>query len=222
MKRKYQENVLHRQICKEICLEKYRKNVLHRQTMGNEWEEIQTIEKYHKNELHSQKVNAISTSDYHRNAEHKKQVLAGNKLRMQQMKENASDIDLFKQPCLDNVKDGPDFVFWLFRHQVVTCKKEDYNQRQRALITDDCCQWLATAIGQLWICYTCHFKISKGQVPPECVINNQRVGPILPELPCLNSLELHLTALPLHLLLPKSGQNVWSDDMRFSKHCPDQ
>lgn len=81
------------------------------------------------------------------------------------------------QQCLDKVKDGPDFVFWfcrrtLFRHPLVTCKTEDYNQRRRALFADDCCQWLAAAIGQLWTRYSCHFKINKGQVPPEYGINS--------------------------------------------------
>lgn len=60
-------------------METYRENALDRRTIGNEWEEIRAMGKYHRNELDSQKVNAVSTGEHHRDAEHKKQVLAGNK-----------------------------------------------------------------------------------------------------------------------------------------------
>nr|XP_061819389.1 uncharacterized protein LOC133608199 [Nerophis lumbriciformis] len=69
-------------------------------------------------------------------------------------------------------------------------------------------RWLQ---GQLWICFTCHSKISKGQFPAECWNNNLAVHLIPPELGCLNSLEQHLIALRIPfmkaLALPKGGQN---------------
>ncbi len=71
--------------------------------------------------------------------------------------------------------------------------------------------WLDTPRGKLWICYTCHYKINKGEIPPECARNNLKVHPIPPELSCLNSLEQHLIALHIPfmkmLALPKGGQN---------------
>ncbi|XP_075334585.1 uncharacterized protein LOC142395729 [Odontesthes bonariensis] len=61
------------------------------------------------------------------------------------------------------------------------------------------------------ICYTCHYKMSKGVMPPESVTNNLNVDIIPPQLACLNSLEQHLIALHIPfmkmLALPKGGQN---------------
>ncbi|XP_061883615.1 uncharacterized protein LOC133634970 [Entelurus aequoreus] len=65
--------------------------------------------------------------------------------------------------------------------------------------------------GHLWIYFSCHSKISKGQIPAECWNNNLAVHPIPPELGCLNSLEQHLIALRIPFMkavaLPKGGQN---------------
>lgn len=73
------------------------------------------------------------------------------------------------------------------------------------------CHWLDTAKAKLWICYTCHYKINKNEVPPESVKNHLEVHPIPPELACLNSLEQHLIALHIPfmkmLALLKGGQN---------------
>ena len=115
----------------------------------------------------------------------------------------------------------------MFRSQLLSCDREVYS---RSLATadiaetcisekflhrcsDDCvvpCQ-LVSSRGQLWICYTCHNKISKGQIPAECWVNTLMLDPIPPELACLNSLEQHLIALHIPfmkmLALPKGGQN---------------
>lgn len=54
----------------------------------------------------------------------------------------------------------------------------------------------------MWICYTCHFKLNKGLLLPECSVNRLRVDPILPELACLNSLDQHL--IKLHIPFMKN------------------
>lgn len=65
--------------------------------------------------------------------------------------------------------------------------------------------------GQLWICFTCHSKLKKGEMPAESAINNLELQPIPEELCSLNSLEQHLIALHITfmkmLALPKGGQN---------------
>ncbi|XP_042601481.1 uncharacterized protein LOC122140744 [Cyprinus carpio] len=136
------------------------------------------------------------------------------------------------QRFLDLVKDGPDFVCCvcqrlLFQHQVLSCNRYYYSTKTIGSIFEKCvsekylhkcdttcvmpCQWLDTPRSKLWICYTCHYKINKGEIPPECASNNLRVHPIPPELSCLNSIEQHLIALHIPfmkmLALPKGGQN---------------
>lgn len=89
------------------------------------------------------------------------------------------------------------------------CITEDYLHKCSDSVMP--CQWLDTARGPLWICYTCDGKIKKGEVPPECAFNNLAVHPVPAELSCLNSLEQHLIALHIPfmkmLALPKGGQN---------------
>ncbi len=116
----------------------------------------------------------------------------------------------------------------LFKHSVLNCKRDYYNKSKLvASVAEQCiteeylhkcskecvtpCQWLETARGQLWICYTCHYKINKGEKPPECAANSLAIDPIPPELACLNPVEQHLIALNIPfmkmLALPKGGQN---------------
>ncbi|XP_029954136.1 uncharacterized protein LOC115393324 isoform X3 [Salarias fasciatus] len=92
--------------------------------------------------------------------------------------------------------------------------QEDVQHRDKVKeASEECaepCQ-LVPSRGHLWICYTCHSKISKGETPAECWINDLQLDPIPPELGCLHSLEQHLIALHIPfmkmLALPKGGQN---------------
>ncbi|XP_016118254.1 uncharacterized protein [Sinocyclocheilus grahami] len=226
-KRKYQENVLHKEKVKNMSKRNYQENVLHKKKVKE-----MSKSKYRLNQLHRQNVKAISTKKYHENPEHKKRVKVGMQFKRQQIKIKAEQFDFVMQRFLDLVKDGPDFVCCvcqrlLFRHQVLNCNKDYYYKKTIALNFDKCvteeylhkcektcvmpCQWLDTPRGKLWICYTCHYKINKGEIPPECARNNLKVHPIPPELSCLNSLEQHLIALHIPfmkmLALPKGGQN---------------
>ena len=96
------------------------------------------------------------------------------------------------------------------------CKNKSHRDRVKVMSTTKYCsvlpcQWLDTARGQLWICFTCHGKISRGTMPPESALNNLATSFIPPALACLNSLEQHLIALHIPfmklLALPKGGQN---------------
>lgn len=154
------------------------------------------------------------------------------KLKRQQIKKKAEQFDFVMQRFLDLIKDGPDFVCCvcqrlLFRHQVLHCNREYYDRKAIGSIYDICiteeylhkcdsscvmpCQWLDSHRGKLWICYTCHYKINRGEIPPECATNKLKVHPVPKELSCLNSLEQHLIALHIPfmkmLALPKGGQN---------------
>ncbi len=78
------------------------------------------------------------------------------------------------------------------------CIIEEYSHK----CSEDCvmpCEWLDTARGQLWICYSCQCRISRGEVSPEWAGDNLAVLPILAELACLNSIEQHLIVLHIPL-----------------------
>uniref|UniRef100_A0AAX7UK93 ATP-dependent DNA helicase n=1 Tax=Astatotilapia calliptera TaxID=8154 RepID=A0AAX7UK93_ASTCA len=226
--RKYKQNVSHKEKVKEMSIGKYKQNVSHKEKL----KEI-SIRKYKLNELHRQNLKAVSFKKYHGNLEYKRRAIAGVSLKRQQRKEKGEQFDFVMTNFLDKIKDGPDFVCCvchrlLFRHQVLHCKKNYYNKtKTAALIAEKCltedylhkcnkdctnpCHWLETVKAKLWICYTCHYKINKNEVPPESVKNHLEVHPIPPELACLNSLEQHLIALHIPfmkmLALPKGGQN---------------
>ncbi|XP_073323364.1 uncharacterized protein [Pagrus major] len=228
IKRKYSENVVYKHKVKEMSQRQYKESVVHKHKLKE-----MSKRKYRESEVHRQYVKAMSTRKYHGNLELKKQVIAATKLKREKNREKAEQFDYVTEKFWEKVKDGPDFVCCvchrgLFKHQVLKCKRDDYTKSEEiSLIANKCisekylhkcnedcilsCKWLGTARGQLWICNTCHSKISKGVVPPECALNNLAVCPVPPELACLNSLEQHLIALHIPfmkmLALPKGGQN---------------
>ncbi|XP_059198565.1 uncharacterized protein LOC131978809 [Centropristis striata] len=227
-KQKYRENVVFKHKLIEKSKQKYRENVVFKHKVKK-----MSQRQYSESEVHRQHIKVRSRRQYYGNLEHKKRVIAGNKLKREKNKEKAEEFDYVTQQFWDKVKDGPDFVCCvchrgLFKNQVLRCKRDDYTKSKvLRLIADRCiseeflhkcnedcvlpCKWMDTARGELWICRTCHCKISKGVVPPECALNNLTVCPIPPELACLNSLEQHLIALHIPfmkmLALPKGGQN---------------
>ncbi|XP_077378697.1 uncharacterized protein LOC144019426 isoform X12 [Festucalex cinctus] len=227
--KKYRQNAFHKEKVKEMSIKKYRQNAFHKEKVKE-----MSIKKYRQNALHRQNVKLRSTNKYHNNPEHKKNVKVANKLRMQNFKEKLNQFDFVMENFLDKVKNGPEFVCsvchrLMFKRQVSYCKRDHYKKMSSAIeliankciteeylhkCNEDCvvpCKVLESARGQLWICFTCNSKIMKGEIPPECVINNLTVQPIPPKLSCLNSLEQHLIALHIPfmkmLALPKGGQN---------------
>ncbi|XP_062283095.1 uncharacterized protein LOC133987667 [Scomber scombrus] len=225
---KYKHNVVHKTKVKEFSINKYKHNTVHRDKVKDF-----SINKYKQDAIHRERVKAISEAKYHGSNEYKLHVASANKVKRLHKKEKQKDFDFVMEQFLDKVEVGPNSVCCvclrlLFKHQVINCKKHNYNKTTvsgslaEMCITEeylhkcneDCtnpCQWLNSERGQLWICHTCNSKLSKGILPPECSINSLSVDPIPPELACLNSLEQHLIALHIPfmkmLALPKGGQN---------------
>ncbi|XP_074521382.1 uncharacterized protein LOC141787083 [Halichoeres trimaculatus] len=203
-------------------------NPLHRKKMKE-----RSLHEYQTNPSHREKIKSLSIMKFRFNAEHRKNVTAGNRLRRQKLKEKSHQLDFVIEQFLEKVKDGPDFVCsvchrLLFEHQVLHCKKDDYKKNKAsALVAQTCltddfvhkctqecaipCSLLDSPRGQMWICYTCHYKINKGEFPAESVFNSLGLNPIPQELACLNTLEQHLIAVNIPfmkmLALPKGGQN---------------
>lgn len=226
--KQYKENPAHRIRLKTLSVKKYQHNVLHRRRMIE-----LSKSKYLLNKFHKDVVKAAGIRKYCLNRDYRRRVAANVKRNRLLKEEKSGQFDFVVQQFLDKVKDGPEFVCCvcrrlLFRHQVLNCKREEYRKTETVAsiaakcITEDylhqCCKdcdvpchWLDTARGKLWICYSCHHKINRGEMPPECWLNNLMVDPVAPELACLNSLEQHLIALHIPfmkmLALPKGGQN---------------
>nr|XP_057920504.1 uncharacterized protein LOC131117065 [Doryrhamphus excisus] len=224
---KYRSDSLHRDRVKMYSASKYRSDSLHRARVI-----MQGVKKYKMDTRHRASVKLASMKKYHSNLERKMRVIADVKARRHAAKLREEEFDVVVENFLEKVKNGPQFVCCvchrlMFKHQVLQCHREHYSKSASASLVNTCinedylhkcsaectvpCLLLESGRGQLWVCYTCHYKISKGEFPPECVANNLGVDPIPPELACLNSLEQHLIALNIPfmkmLALPKGGQN---------------
>ncbi|MGL5903012.1 MAG: DUF6570 domain-containing protein, partial [Cetobacterium sp.] len=189
--------------------------------------------KYHNNEKHRNTVQTASKLKYHKNALHKENVKRKNKMRREQLKQNKQLSDFVRKQFQDKVSCGLDFVCCvchrlLFKHQVLCCRKEYYNNNSAmSLVANRCitdtflhkcreqcdisCDLANSCKGQLWICFTCHFKLKKGEMPAESAVNNLELQPIPEELSCLNNLngicnEIKCCSKKM-LALPKGGQN---------------
>ncbi|XP_061913866.1 uncharacterized protein LOC133656995 [Entelurus aequoreus] len=206
---------------------KYRENIEHRHRV-----KARSVGKYRDHIQHRDKVKLGSKRQYSVSLKHRQQVKASVQLSRKQRLERSVDFGFVMDSFLDKVRDGPDFVCsvchrLLFRYQVLHCEREVYaaclatagiannciSEHYLHSCDDRCVEPcpLVVSRGQLWICFSCHSKINKGQIPAECWNNNLAVHPIPPELGCLNSLEQHLIALRIPFMkavaLPKGGQN---------------
>ncbi|XP_030019133.1 uncharacterized protein LOC115439438 [Sphaeramia orbicularis] len=224
---KYRDDSKHRDRVKAMSVVKYRDDEQHRERV-----KAKSVEKFRDILQHRQKVKQSVKRYYRSNSKYRQQVLARVRLSRKQRLERSLDFGLVMDHFLEKVRDGPDFVCCvchrlMFKSQVLTCDREVYAASvATAGIADNCISecylhscdegcvepcHLAVCRGQLWICYTCHNKISKGEVPAESWRNNLDLDPIPSELGCLNSLEQHLIALHIPfmkmLVLPKGGQN---------------
>ncbi|XP_073714001.1 uncharacterized protein [Misgurnus anguillicaudatus] len=150
-------------------------------------------------------------------------------------RETQKNIDATISQFQQEVSRGPECVCCvchrlLFRKQVIECKFDCYEQKgqhiadlSKRCITlkylhvcdtecEDNCNLSGHLACNLWICYTCHRKILRGQLPEESVANNMHLEDIPKELKCLNSLEQHLIALNIPFLkllcLPRGGQRA--------------
>ncbi|CAJ1060221.1 uncharacterized protein LOC121898666 isoform X1 [Xyrichtys novacula] len=229
---KYRDDHTHREIVKNRSRDrsksKYRDDNTHRQITKDRSREISKV-KYGKAAFRQTKINLVKTN-YHQNPEH---FLASKKLRILKRKAKLEQMDFVIEQFLEKIKDGPAFVCsvchrLLFKHQVSRCKLDKYSSNTKtAGVAARCikdvyvhkcmsscavpCVLKASPRGSLWICHSCHGKVSKGDEPAESASNNLTVDPIPPELACLNRLESHLIALHIPFLkmvaLPRGGQN---------------
>ncbi|XP_049908659.1 uncharacterized protein LOC126395316 [Epinephelus moara] len=224
---KYRESIKHREKVKALSVNKYGEDTQHRQRV-----KMMSVIKYRQDTQHRQRVKMMSVSKYRERVEHRERVMDSVRLSRKQRMEKSVDFGFVMEQFLEKVRDGPDFVCCvchrlLFRNQVQSCVREVYgtslatagiaeqciSEKYLHRCNDQCvvpCQ-LVLSRGQLWICHTCHRKISAGEMPAECWSNNLDVDPVPPELGCLNSIEQHLIALHIPfmkmLALPKGGKN---------------
>nr|XP_061819803.1 uncharacterized protein LOC133608529 isoform X1 [Nerophis lumbriciformis] len=224
---KYKDNLEHKDRIKARSVGKYKDNLEHKDRI-----KARSVGKYKENLEHRDAVKLASKRQYSVSLKHRQQVIASVQLSRKQRLERSVDFGFVMDSFLDKVRHGPDFVCSVchrlqFKYQVLRCEREVYAARlATAGIANNCISEhylhscdakcvepcpIVESRGQLWICFTCHSKISKGQFPAECWNNNLAVHPIPPELGCLNSLEQHLIALRIPfmkaLALPKGGQN---------------
>nr|XP_054591529.1 uncharacterized protein LOC129155826 [Nothobranchius furzeri] len=223
---KYRHNLAHREKLKQMSVYNYRHNLAHREKLKQ-----MSVYKYRHNLAHRDKMKELTRKKY-LNIEHKTCLIESIQHKRKLIKVNSQNFNFVVDQFLEKVKDGPDFVCCvcsrlLFRHQVLNCNQEYYRKtKEMSLIADKCvsdnhlhkcndacrlpCK-LNVCRNKLYICYTCHYKISKCQIPPESSINKLTVDPIPPQLACLNTLEQHLIAMNIPfmkmLALPKGGQN---------------
>ena len=120
---------------------------------------------------------------------------------------------------------GPEYICCvclklLFENQVKKCIKTQYkcklciNETYVHICNSECkteCELAKSPRHCLWICFTCHRKLVKGEIPAEASINNLELDDIPEQLESLNNLEQHLTAINIPFMkivnLPKGGQH---------------
>ncbi|KAI2646116.1 OVARIAN TUMOR DOMAIN-containing deubiquitinating enzyme 10 [Labeo rohita] len=225
---KYCDDEQHRLKLKEYSRVKYRDDEQRRLKL-KEYSRI----KYCINEKYRNTLKDISKIKYLNNPLRKENVKKQNKLRKEQLKQKQKLFNCIRNNFEQKVNSDLDFVCCvchrlLFREQVLRCQRDHYNQNSSTMtlakkcITDvylhkcnnECalpCELMKSCKGQLWICFTCHSKLKKGEMPAESAVNSLELQPVPEELCCLNSLEQHLIALHIPfmkmLALPKGRQN---------------
>ncbi|XP_029910642.1 uncharacterized protein LOC115361416 [Myripristis murdjan] len=224
---KYRDSSEHRERLKARSFVQYRDNSEHRERVKGK-----ILGKYRDSTEYREKLKKMSKSKYHGSVDHKQRVISSVRLGRKQKVDKSKDFGFVREQFLEKVRDGPDFVCCVchrlfFRYQVVSCDRETYRRSSATAAVADRCigqQYLhrcsgecvapcslVSSRGNLWICYTCDRKLSSGEMPAECWVNNLELDPIPAELGSLNSLEQHLIALHIPfmkmLALPKGGQN---------------
>ncbi|XP_029933202.1 uncharacterized protein LOC115377530, partial [Myripristis murdjan] len=224
---KYRDSSEYRERVKVKSLVRYRDSSEYRERV-----KAKSLVRYRDSSKYREKHKERSKNKYRDSVEHKQRVISSVRLGRKQRVDKSKDFGFVREKFLEKVRDGPDFVCCVchrlfFRYQVVICEREAYRQSSVTVSTADRCigrQYLhrcsgecvapcllVSSRGNLWICYTCHRKLSSGEMPAECWVNNLELDPIPAELGSLNSLEQHLIALHIPfmkmLALPKGGQN---------------
>ncbi|XP_055084859.1 uncharacterized protein LOC117386041 [Periophthalmus magnuspinnatus] len=227
-------NPLNESVCKDLC--KHIKAEFQKLSVADPKTHKQNVKtaskfKYKANPQLKEKVKTFGKQKYHSNEQFRNKTRAAFRNKQKQLELEKRNFTFVLDQFLKEDQDGPEYICCvclklLFRNQVLACRKDNFMVKPKcadianACISeaylhscdDDCpspCP-LSDCRGSLWICYTCNTKLCKGQMPPECSINNLQLDDIPPELACLNTVEQHIVALNINfmqvLALPKGGQ----------------
>uniref|UniRef100_UPI00358FEAD2 uncharacterized protein n=1 Tax=Myxine glutinosa TaxID=7769 RepID=UPI00358FEAD2 len=227
-KTKYKHDEGHKESVKAYSKRKYKHDEGHKESVKACSKTKYAKIECHREDVRARSVNKYKSSKVHRETLKQRNVEARCK-KQTKNKEMTNIIANFKE----KVSHGPNHICCVchqrfFKNQVLTCRRESYEQKgllvkamSKKCITKtyfhECstscseeCPLKTTPLSKLWICFTGHRKILRGELPAEAVANNLHLEPIPEELQCLNSLEQHLTALHIPFAklsgLPKGGQ----------------
>lgn len=193
---------------------------------------------YKNDELFRSKIKDTSKQSYHTSPNvkrKKKENVKQRRLYKKRKLENEEEVvNLFKR----NTIRGPEYVCCcchrlLFENQVQVCDKNSYARNETAANVANVCikdtffhHCTALCVenctkSSLWICFTCHRKILRGDIPPESAENNMQIEPVPQELQCLNSLEQHLISLHIPFYEGYGFAKGWTEKYTWpSCVCP--
>nr|XP_022307930.1 uncharacterized protein LOC111113930 [Crassostrea virginica] len=216
---KYKSDEIHKMRVIKASVEKYREN-----NQFREEKLVAAAKKYKTSETLRSKVKADSKRRYESSADQKKEKVKKRRANQKHKMENEDEVvKVFREKA----KLGIDYSCCccdrlLFENQVQRCDRKMYAHNDHvAQIADLCIQekYSHTCIescaincckAKLWICYTCHRKILRGDIPAEAASNKMCLDDIPKELKELNSLEKHLVAMHIPFMkvmaLPHGGQ----------------
>ncbi|XP_062589569.1 uncharacterized protein LOC134251199, partial [Saccostrea cucullata] len=221
-KEKYEKDDDFREKKKNASKEKYEKDDDFREYVKNF-----SMNKYEKDINFRNTVKETSKRKYDQIEAHREKIKCQVKFRRDVLKKECENIENVIEKFKADVKSGPEYVCsccfrLLFENQVLFCNKEKYNsmlletcisEKYLHKCDTDCasgCSFAGTSRTNLWICYTCHRKLLKGDVPCMSFANNTELEKVPEVLECLNSLEQHLISLNIPFMkilgLPKGGQ----------------
>ncbi|XP_062574488.1 uncharacterized protein LOC134236336, partial [Saccostrea cucullata] len=221
-KEKYETDYDFRERVKNVMKDKYENDADFRERVKKA-----NKEKYENDNDFRESAKQQSKMKYEQDEVQRAKVKQRVTLSRNNKKEECKDIENVIEKFREEVKNGPDYVCacclrLFFQKQVLSCTTEKYDNmlveicisekylhRCKDVCTSDCAH-KGTSRSELWICYTCHRKLSKGSIPAESFSNNLELEEVPRELGCMNTLEQHLVARNIPFMkilgLPKGGQ----------------
>ena len=236
---KYAEDEKHREFVQKSSSEKYKSDEKYRmkvnsasiqryKNMAFRKKKLQAAAaKYREDEVVRTKTKASSKNRYATSARVQSEKKENVNKRRNALKLKLKNEDEVVKVFKEKAKEGPDYSCCccdrlLFEKQVQKCELEMYSKNmQAANVAEKCIQEKyihscsnscpkICSRSKLWICYTCHRKILRGDVPAESAFNKMCLEDIPVELKILNSLENHLIAMHIPFMkvmaLPHGGQ----------------
>ena len=238
--KKYADDEQHREFVRKKSIEKYKSDKDHRTKVNSasiqrykkneafRKKKLQAAaEKYRGDEIIRSNTKASSKIRYASSVKvrlEKKETVIKRRNALKSTLENKDEVvRAFKEKA----SEGPDYSCCccdrlLFENQVNKCEQEMYSRNiQASNVAEMCFQEKYShscsnscpkncSRSNLWICYTCHRKIIKGDIPAESAFNKMCLDEIPMELKDINSLEKHLIAMHIPfmkvIVLPHGGQ----------------